>query len=539
MPSDPLPAAPLDCDACVIGAGIGGLYATYRLREAGFAVLTCEKGSEVGGVWYRNRYPGARFDSESHTYGYSFSRELLEEWNWRERFAAQPEILDYARYVAERFGLRRHIEFGTRIVAARFDESARAWHLETERGRTIRSRFLVSAAGTLSVPQLPDIEGIEGFAGDIAHTANWPREGVPLAGRRVGIIGTASTGVQVIQTIAPEVAQLTVFQRTPNWCMPQRNAPLTDDERREIQRRSADILERCRNTYSGFLHDFEARAGANLSAEERETTFERLYRQPGFAFWLGNFSDLMSDPAVNAHACEFLARKIRARVRDPEIARRLIPDHPFGLKRIPLEKGYFETYNRSNVRLVDLRETPIEHITATGVTTAAARFKLDVLICATGFDAVIGALDRIDFRGENGASLRQLWRAGTRTYLGLQVAGLPNFFLVTGPYGASTLCNSVRCLEQSIDWIAECLGWMRERGYRRIAPTPEAQERWVRQVLDTAGTAFLDTLADMWFYDPDRPGGTRPIAIYPGGIAAYRERCRQIAREGYPGFAFA
>lgn len=539
MPTTPPSSVALDYDVCVIGAGIGGLYALYRLRAAGFSVRACESGSDVGGVWYRNRYPGARFDSESHTYGYSFSEALLEEWRWRERFAAQPEILDYARYVADRFDLRRHIELDTRIVSARFDEREQSWEVETGRGRAIRVRYLVSAAGTLSVPQLPAIEGIESFAGVTAHTASWPRQGVPLAGKRVGVIGTASTGVQVIQTIASEVASLTVFQRTANWCMPQRNAPLSDEERRGMKQHGAEILERCRNTYSGFIHDFEAREGRGLSAEEREATFERLYSLPGFAFWLGNYSDLMSDPVVNRHACEFLAGKIRARVRDPETARKLIPDLPYGLKRVPLERGYFETYNRDNVRLIDVRETPIERVTPNGIRTTGETFELDVLIFATGFDAVTGALNRIDIRGENGEGLVDCWRTGAKTYLGLQVAGFPNFFVVTGPYGASTLCNSVRCIEQSVDWIADCIAWMREHGHRRIAPTPDAQERWVRHVLETAGSTFLATLTDGWFHDPARPGGLRPIAIYPGGIRAYRERCRQIARDGYTGFAVA
>jgi cation diffusion facilitator CzcD-associated flavoprotein CzcO len=527
-----------DCEAFVIGAGIAGLYALYRLRQLGLRVQGCESGPDVGGVWYWNRYPGARFDSESYTYCYSFSEELLNEWNWRERFAAQPEILAYINHVADRFGLRRDIAFETRVVAARFDEREQLWLVETDRGTRTRTRYLISAAGVLSVPQLPDIAGTDDFRGEIMHTARWPHQGTGLSGKRVGVVGTAATGVQVIQTIAGEVASLTVFQRTANWCVPQRNAPLTDNERRDVKRNYAGILESCRRSYGGFIHDFDPRSGLAVSAEERQATFARLWERPGFAFWLGNFMDLMMDPTVNRYACEFLRDRIRERVRDPETARKLTPDHPFGTKRVPLENGYYEAFNRSNVQLVDLRETPIERITGSGVKTTADHFDLDVLIFATGFDAVTGALERIDIRGEGGKALRDKWRPGPRTCLGLQVAGFPNLFTIGGPHNAATLCNAVRCIEQNVDWIADCIAYMRERGYRRVVPTADAEDAWTRHVHEAADATLLGTMQDSWFFGANTPGRSRSIAIYPPGAAAYRERCEEVARDGYRGFEF-
>jgi len=527
-----------DYDAVIVGAGVAGLYALYKLKEIGLTVCAFETGSDVGGVWYWNRYPGARFDSESYTYCYSFSKELLDEWTWRERFAAQPEILAYLNHVADRFELRRDIRFETRIVAATYDEQGGGWLVETDQGSTARSRFLVTAAGGLSRHQLPDIEGVEEFAGETFHTARWPKDGVDLSNKRVGVLGTGATGVQVIQTIASEVRQLTVFQRTPNYCVPQRNSLLDESEMRGIRQHYPAIFEQCRNSYGGFIHTFDPRSGLEVSADERQAKFEALWNQPGFAFWLGNFQDLLMNETVNAYASRFINERIRERVRNPETARKLMPNHPFGTKRVPLENGYYEVYNRDNVRLVDLRETPIERITPSGIRTSNAEHCLDVIIFATGFDAVTGSLNRIEIHGLNKVSLRDKWRDGPRTYLGLQVEGFPNLFTIAGPHNAASLCNAVRCTEQNVDWIARCIDHMRERDLTRIVPTADAEAAWTEHVREIAAQTLLNSMTESWFYGGNTPGKPRSIAIYAGGAAAFRERCDAVASAGYRGFEF-
>jgi cation diffusion facilitator CzcD-associated flavoprotein CzcO len=531
-------AADVDYDVIVVGAGLAGLCALHHLRELGLTVRGFESASDVGGVWFWNRYPGARFDSESYTYCYSFSEELLEEWDWQERFAAQPEVLAYFERFADKFDLRRDIRFDTRVVSAHYEERGRSWLVETDRGERARSRYLLTAVGCLSAHQLPDIDGIEDFAGTSYHTARWPREGVSLAGKRVGVVGTGATGVQVIQTVAREVAQLTVFQRTANYCVPQRNAALTDEERREIKRNYPSIFARCRESYGGFEHTFDPRSGLDVSAAEREATFEALWAQPGFAFWFGNFSDMLTDDTVNAWASDFVRRKIRERVRDPETARKLMPDHPFGTKRVPLENGYYEVYNEAHVELVDLRETPIERVTPAGVRTTRGEHALDVIVFATGFDAATGALSRVDIRGEGGVSLREKWRMGPKTYLGMQVEGFPNLFTIAGPHNAASLCNAVRCTEQNVDWIAACIGYMRERGLTRIAPTAAAEAAWTRHVQEAAEATVLRHMSNSWFFGANTPGKPRSVAIYAGGAVAFRERCDEVASRGYEGFAF-
>jgi cation diffusion facilitator CzcD-associated flavoprotein CzcO len=529
-------ARPERLDAVVIGAGIAGLYALYRLRELGLAVKAVESASDVGGVWYWNRYPGARFDSESYTYCYSFSQPLLAEWNWQERFAAQPEILAYLNHVADRFDLRRDIAFDTTVTAAAYDEHDSAWVVETDCGRRFRASYVIAATGALSAQQLPDIDGIGEFAGPSYHTARWPHDGVDLAGKRVGVIGTGATGVQVIQTIAAQVAHLTVFQRTANYCVPQRNAPLTDPERDDIKRNYAEIFARCRESYGGFIHTFDPRSGLEVSENEREAKFEALWTQPGFAFWFGNFQDLLMDATVNRWASEFIKRKIRQRVRDPSVAEKLMPNHPFGTKRVPLENGYYETFNQDNVDLVDLRESPIERITATGIRTMGRAHPLDVIVYATGFDAVTGALARVDIRGKGGGTLAEKWRGGPKTYLGLQAEGFPNLFTIAGPHNATNLCNAVRCTEQNVDWIVQCLRYLRANGFVSIAPTRAAEAAWTRHVREAADATLLGTMTDSWFFGANTPRKPRSVAIYAGGARAYRERCEDVARSGYAGF---
>jgi cation diffusion facilitator CzcD-associated flavoprotein CzcO len=522
-------------DAVIIGAGLAGICALQRCLRMGLRVRLYEAGSDVGGVWYWNRYPGARVDSETYTYGFSLPEELLAEWEWTELFAPQPEIERYLRFVVDRLDLRRHMSLDTRVVVASYDETGGYWRVETHTGERVTARYLIAATGSLSAAQLPDYPGIDAFAGESHHTARWPAGGVELSGKRVGVVGTGATGVQVIQTIAGEVRHLTVFQRTPTYCLPQRNRVLTAEERLEIQRDWLEILARCRASYGGFIHDFDPRPGLAVSADTREAQFEALWHQPGLAFWLGNFADLMMNPEVNAHASDFVRRKIRARVHDPEIARRLLPDHPFGTKRVPLENGYYEVYNRENVRLVDLRETPIVRITRGGIVTSREEHRLDVIVYATGFDAATGALTRIDIRGEGGRTLADTWRQGPKTYLGLLVAGFPNLFVVNGPHNAAALCNAGRCIEQNVDWIARCIERMRTQGLMRIVPTAAAAEEWTAHVEDVAQASLLGQMRDSWFFGANTPGKARRVAIYAAGARQYRERCEDVARAGYVG----
>ena len=397
-------------DVIVIGAGVAGLYQLHRLRGLGLSVQVFEAGTDVGGTWYWNRYPGARFDSESWSYGYSFSEELLQEWEWPEHFAAQPDTLRYLNYVADKFDLRRDIRFGSRVVAARFDEASDRWTITLENGEQASARLLITALGPLSAPTLPNIPGRESFQGQAFHTSRWPREGVSLAGKRVGIIGTGATAIQVIQTIASEVGHLTVFQRTPNWAAPLHNRRITPEEQKKIKASYAEIFERCRQTSTCFIHQTDPRKALEVSAEEREAFWEKLYGEPGFGIWVGNFADVLTDKKANELASAFMAKKIRERVRDPRVADKLIPkDHGFGTRRLPLETRYFEVYNQDNVRLVDINETPIERITPQGLRTSAEDFAFDILIYATGFDGVTGPYDRIDIVGPGGRRLKDDW----------------------------------------------------------------------------------------------------------------------------------
>jgi cation diffusion facilitator CzcD-associated flavoprotein CzcO len=522
-------------DALIIGAGISGICAMHRLVEMGLRVRTYEAASDVGGVWHWNRYPGARVDSESYTYLFSFSNELLDEWDWAEVFSPQPEIEQYLKHVVDRFDLRRHIRFDTRIRTANYDEGRRLWTLTTDAGEQVSARFLVAATGTLSAPQLPDIPGMDDFGGESHHTGRWPEAGVDLGGKRVGVVGTGASGVQVIQTIAGDVEQLTVFQRTPTYCIPQRNRTLTDEDRRRIRDEWKDILATCRESYGGFIHTFDPRSGLSVSEEERDAKFEELWQIPGFAFWFGNFGDLMMNREVNESASDFVRGKIREVVQDPDVVRKLLPDHPFGAKRVPLENGYYEVYNRNNVQLVDLRETPIDRITASGIRTTQEEHPLDIIVYATGYDAGTGALTRMDVRGVDGVTLAEKWRDGPRTFLGLLVSGFPNLFIVNGPQNAAGLCNAGRCIEQNVSWIAGCIERMRTQGLTRIAASAEAEEEWTRHVDDVADASVLRYMTDSWFFGANTPGKARRVNIYAAGAREYREHCQDVANAGYPG----
>jgi len=529
-------------DVLVIGAGLSGMYQLHRLRGLGLRARVLEAGGAVGGTWYWNRYPGARFDSESWTYGYSFSDEILREWEWSEHFAPQPETLRYCNFVADKLDLRRDIEFNRRVSSAAFDEGANEWEITTEHGERARARFLITAVGPLSAPTMPTILGVEDFRGEAYHTGRWPHEPVRFAGKRVGVIGTGATAVQAITEIAKTVGHLTVFQRTPNWCAPLHNRPITPEEQARIKASYAEIFETCRNSFGCFIHQADPRHALEVSAEEREAFYEKLYAAPGFGIWMGNFRDVLINAEANATITDFVRRKIRARVKDPRVAAKLIPtNHGFGTRRVPLESGYYEVYNQPNVRLVDLRETPIERMTRTGVKTTETEYALDMIIYATGFDAITGSFDRIDIRGRGGRRLRDKWAGGPRTYLGLQVEGFPNLFTLVGPHNAATFCNIPRCIEQNVEWVTALLGHMRDRGHTRVEPTSESEEGWTQHVLET-GRRMLFTQVDSWMMGINsnvEGKNKRTFVVYAGGAPKYREKCDEVAAGGYAGFTFA
>src|SRR5579864_9025176 len=529
-----------DFDAVVIGAGVSGLYQLYKLRQIGLKVRVFETGTGVGGTWYWNRYPGARFDSESYTYGYSFSPELLDEWDWEERFAGQPETERYLNHVADKFDLRRDIQFESRVNAAYYREETRSWDIVLEDGRRYSARFLVTAIGVLSAPTMPTIPGIGTFQGQSCHTHYWPKQPVDFTGKRVGIIGTGATAIQTIQTIAKSVGALTVFQRTPNWAAPLHNGKIGEDEMRDIRANYADIFTRCSDTPGCFIHAPDPRATFEVSPEEREAFWEKLYAEPGFGIWQGNFRDILTDRKANTLISDFVARKIRQRVKDPAIADKLIPkNHGFGTRRVPLETRYYEVYNQPNVTLVDVNETPIERIIPTGIRTSACDYEFDIIIYATGFDAITGSFDRIDIRGIDGLSLKEKWKDGPQTFLGILVDGFPNMLMVMGPHAG--LGNFPRAAEYSADWVTRLVRFACERGLTRIEATAAGAEAWTEHVLD-ASKGLLFTEVDSWMTGVNRnvEGKTvRRIMRYSGGHPAFRERCEAVAADGYRELALA
>jgi cation diffusion facilitator CzcD-associated flavoprotein CzcO len=528
-------------EVIVIGAGLSGMYQLIKLRELGFDVRVYEAGDGVGGTWYWNRYPGARFDSESWTYGFSFSPEVLAEWDWKEHFSGQPENLRYCNFLADKFDLRRNITFGVRAQAAAWDDAANEWEVAFDDGRRARARFLVTAIGPLSSPTMPNnIPGTGDFKGESWHTGLWPHHPVSFENKRVAIIGTGASGVQAITEIAKTVGHLTVFQRQPNWCAPLRNSTIDRDTMADIRARYDEIFTRCRDTWGCFIHQADPRNTGDVSDEEREAFFETLYNMPGFAFWQGNFRDSLMDKRANDLMTAFIAKKIRGRVKDQKVADRLIPtNHGFGTRRVPLESGYYEVFNQPNVELVDLRETPIERVTETGIRTSDRERAFDMIIYATGFDAITGAFDRIDITGRNGAKLREKWADGPQTYLGLNVTGFPNMLTLVGPHNAATFCNLPRCIEQNVEWVSDLLAWMRDKGKTRIEATADAERAWTAHVYET-GERLLLTKVDSWMTGVNKnvPGRQkRTFMAYAGGAPKYRQKCAEIAANGYEGFA--
>jgi cation diffusion facilitator CzcD-associated flavoprotein CzcO len=524
----------VDFDAVVIGAGVSGLYQLYRLRELGLTVRVFEAGTGVGGTWYWNRYPGARFDSESYSYQYSFSPELLEEWSWSEHFAGQPETLRYLNYVADKFDLRRDIQFRSKVTSAHYQEEACAWDVTLQDGSRHRARFLITAVGPLSAPTMPRVEGVDSFKGQSFHTAQWPHEPVSFVGKRVAVIGTGATGVQTIAEVAKTAGHLTVFQRTPNWCKPLHNGPIDAATQVKIKASYPEMFKRCQETFACFIHTPDPRSIFEVTPQEREAFLERLYATPGFGMWQGNFRDMLTNREANKVISDFVARKIRQRVKDPKVADKLIPkDHGFGTRRVPMETRYYEVYNQPNVELVDINETPIERITPKGIKTSDAEYEFDMIIYATGFDAITGSFDRIDIRGVDGLRLRDKWAGGPQTYLGVLVEDFPNMMMLMGPHTA--LGNIPRSIEYNVEWVTGLLRHARDHGLTRVAATDAGVTSWTDHV-KSLGVGLLSNEVDSWMTGINRNvegKQTRIIARYSGSAPAYRARCDEVAAGGY------
>jgi len=526
-----------ELDALVIGAGFAGLYQMLCLRDRlGLSVKTLEAGGGVGGTWYWNRYPGARCDSESHVYWYTFSPDLMREWEWSERYPGQPEIMRYLNHVADRFDLKRDIKFNTRVTSAHYDETANRWRVRTEHGETFSAKFLITAVGCLSTANIPAFPGLESFTGDWYHTGQWPHGGVDFTGKRVGMIGTGSTGIQAAPVIAAAAKHLTVFQRTANYSVPARNAPLTPEFREYIKEHPSEIRAVTHETLNGMAYRIEERLAVETQPAEREAIYEAAWERGGLQFRAA-FKDMMVDKAANDTAAEFVKRKIRSIVNDPKTAAILSDiDHPYAAKRPPIDTNYFETFNRPNVTLVDVKAAPIERISPAGVCTTQAEYPLDVIVFATGFDAMTGPMLRMDIRGRDGVALKDAWEAGPRNYLGLQIAGFPNLFTITGPGSPSVLCNMPVAIEQHADWIANCISYMREKGLERIEAEPGAVEKWVAEVNEAASKTLLPLAKHSWYLGANIPGKPRVFMPYAGGMVRYREICSEVAAHGYEGF---
>ncbi len=527
-------------DALVIGAGFSGLYQLLCLRDRlGLSVKVLEAAEGVGGTWFWNRYPGARCDSESHSYCYTFSEELVREWEWSERYPGQPEVMRYLNHVADRFDLKRDIRFKTRVTAAHWDEAANAWCVGTETGEQFKARFLISAVGCLSSANIPDIAGLDTFAGRWYHTGQWPHEGVDLRGKRVGLIGTGSTGIQAAPVLAETAAHLTVFQRTPTYSVPARNAPLTEEFKRYVKDNAAQIRKVMLSTPNGHAFTIAERSALETSPEERQAIYEAAWNVGGLQF-RATFRDLLTSTAANDTAADFLRGKIREVVKNPLTAARLSDiNHPYAAKRPPIDSDYFETFNRDNVALVDLKAEPIDRVTPPGIRTRAAEYALDIIVFATGFDAMTGTLLRMDIRGRNGRTLTDAWASGPRNYLGLQVAGFPNFFMMTGPGSPSVLCNMPVPIEQHAEWITDCIAHMRQKGLKRIETGEAAMDGWVAQVNATAEATLLPKAKHSWYYGANIPGKPQVFMPYAGGMARYRAICDEVAASNYAGFNFS
>jgi len=530
-------SAPEEIDAVIVGAGFAGMYMLHRLRERGFSARVFEAGSGVGGTWYWNRYPGARCDVESMQYSYQFDDALQQEWEWTERYAPQPEILAYANHVADRYDLRKDIRFNSRVKRAHFDDAAARWNVEIEDGSRISARFCVMATGCLSSANTPGFKGMDAYRGETYHTGHWPHEPVDFTGKRVGVIGTGSSAIQSIPIIAEQAAHLTVFQRTPNYTVPAHNQPLDPELKRNIKADYARFRAQAKTMPAGINLRFNPISALEAEPGERLREFEARWAYGGIPF-MGAYSDLLLNPESNETAAEFVRSKIRAIVKDPRTAELLSPKTVIGCKRLCVDTGYYATFNRPNVTLVDVSRSPIEEITETGVRVGGGDYAFDAIVFATGFDAMTGALLRIDIRGKGGLPLKDKWAEGPKTYLGLAMAGFPNLFTITGPGSPSVLTNMIPSIEQHVDWIAECVTHLRTRGFRQVEADRSAEEAWVGHVGQVAGGSLRSTCSS-WYVGANVPGKPRVFMPYIGGFPAYVARCEEIVAKGYEGFALS
>jgi cation diffusion facilitator CzcD-associated flavoprotein CzcO len=524
-------------DVVIVGAGFAGLYMLHRLRTMGIPATVVEAGSGVGGTWFWNRYPGARCDVESMQYSYQFSDQLQQDWEWTERYAAQPEILRYANHVADRFDLRRDIRFNTRVTSAVFDDAKDRWVIETSDGERTSAAYCIMATGCLSAPNQPAIAGLDAFEGARYHTGQWPHEGVDFAGQRVAVIGTGSSAVQSIPIIAAQAKHLFVFQRTPNYAVPAHNAPLEPEVQRAVKADYAGLRQRAKQTMTGIAFDYSELSALEATPQEREREYETRWQRGGLSF-LGAYMDLMLNQDANRTAAEFVRAKIREKVHDPAVAEMLCPTNTIGCKRLCIDIGYYETFNRPNVTLIDVSRSPVEAITRRGVKVNGSEYEVDAIVFATGFDAMTGALLRIDIRGSGGARLSDKWREGPRAYLGLAMAGFPNLFTITGPGSPSVLTNMLPTIEHHVEWIADGLKYMRDRGLRRIEPRPEMEDSWVAHSNEVAGRTLRYTCGS-WYLGANIPGKPRTFMPYIGGFPRYVQKCAQVAAAGYDGFALS
>jgi cation diffusion facilitator CzcD-associated flavoprotein CzcO len=531
------PAAGEDVDVLVVGAGITGIYQLYRAREAGYSVLLLEAGAGVGGTWFWNRYPGARFDSESYTYGYLFSQDLFEEWEWREHFAAQPETERYLNHVVDRFDLRRFMRFESAVTAAAYEDAAGRWTVSTSDGRRVRARFVIAATGVLSVPYVPDVPGRDDFAGQAYHTGRWPSSPVDFAGARVAVIGTSSSGVQVVPAIVDDVASLTVFQRTANWCTPLNNAEITPDEQVRLREGFEDLRAVLNTSVHGFHHPPHDRSSSEDSAAERRAFFETMWNSRGFTKLTSNYLDLLSNPDANAEWCEFIAGKIRDIVTDPVTAARLIPQgQRFGEKRPPFVTGYFEAFNRPNVSLVDLADTPITRVTPTGIETTAGLYEIDIIVWATGFDFGTGALLRMGISGRDGLALADYWHDGPRTFLGVQSHGFPNLFFPGGPHAAAG--NNPRYNGDQVDFVTDLLVYAREHGHGVIEVTERSEERWTNMV-NRGASSPLSFGESSYYFGTNIPGKPKRYLLNSGGRPKLFSIIADVVANDYDAFSFS
>ncbi len=531
-------------EVIVIGAGVAGIYQLKRLVDLGIDTTVLDSAPDLGGTWYWNRYPGCRFDSESYTYGFSFSRELLDEWHWKERFSSQPENLRYLNYVADKFDLRRHMQFNSRLESAHFDETRDLWRLRIDNGREFTCRFLVLAVGLLSAPTMPRLAGIESFKGRSFHTYYWPHEPLDLTGKKVAVIGTGATGIQIIAEIADKVGELTVFQRRPNWSAPLNNSAISETEMADIRARYDEIFAACARSPGAFLHEPDPCGFYEVSREERLKLWDKLYDGPGFGIWLANFREIFVDEAANAEFSAYIADRIRRRVKDQAVAEKLIPrDHGFGVQRVPLETNYFEAYNRDNVHLIDISETPIERIIEKGIRTTVGDYEFDIIVYATGFDAITGAYDQIDIKGIGGATLFEKWKDAPSTFLGMLVNGFPNLLMPTGPQSASATTNFPRGIENGVNWCMGLFQHMWNCGYTRAEASREAEQRWTAHVAKMY-EIMLMRKAKSWFtgYNSNVAGheaGKIRYFLYNGGTPKYVGIISDVAAKGYEGIVLS